>query len=99
MFSLLNKNEKKNCSKIFWFNDLDSKKTSRSSSCIPKLNHSYNDMNLVTNYKVNYKFIYCTIPIEKTWIFSTFLNLVCLGVINAILGHYYSGFSEQLTQP
>ena len=35
------KRENKNLLKeIFWFNDLDSKKTFRSSSCIPKLNQN-----------------------------------------------------------
>ena len=55
MFSLLNKNEKKNCSKIFWLNDLDSKKTSRSSSCIPKLNQNYNELKMKKKKNLNSK--------------------------------------------
>ena len=31
---------------MFWLNDLDSKKTSRSSSCIPKFNQNYNELKM-----------------------------------------------------
>ena len=40
---------------MFWFNDLDSKKTSRSSSCIPKLNQNYNELKIKKKKNLNSK--------------------------------------------